>query len=118
MTGRACPKTSLRPAAVRRYGPEVGEPPLLVDPRRWGSLIGLLERMFFWLGGLVSGLGATGLLAGALGGAHAAEALAVLAGLVMLIVITAYARGRFAPALPDSGSDDQGAGTSRSGQLR
>lgn len=56
------------------------------------------ERMFFWLGGLVCGLGATGLLAGALGVAHAAEALAVLSGLVMLIVITVYARGRFAPA--------------------
>ncbi len=75
------------------------------------------ERMFFWLGGLVSGLGATGLLAGALGVAHAAEAAAVLAGLVMMIVITAYARGRFAPALPDEGSDDQGAGISGSGQL-
>ncbi len=58
------------------------------------------ERMFFWLGGLVCGLGATGLLAGALGVAHAAEALAVLSGLVMLIVITVYARGRFAPAAP------------------
>jgi len=203
MTGRAPPKTSARPAAVRRYGPEVGEPPLLVDPRRWGSLIGLLgglvfigsyssalgaavstvawiagvvlvlaalsahyvwplalgpmaqpsrlalvtylacvagelalinlgsraltaagdgelrpaliaavvglhfipfawafkERMFFWLGGLVCVTGATGLLVGALGVAHAAEAAAVLAGLVMLTVITAYARGRFARKL-------------------
>ncbi len=202
MTGPASAEQSATPVAARRYGPEVGEPPLLVDPRRWGSLIGLIgglvfigsyssvfgvavstaawtagvvlvlaalsahyvwpvalgpmarpsrfalatylacvagelalinlgsrtltvagdrelrpaliaavvglhfipfawafhERMFFWLGGLVCGLGATGLLAGALGVAHAAEALAVLSGLVMLIVITVYARGRFAPA--------------------
>ncbi len=55
------------------------------------------ERMFFWLGGLVCVLGATGLLAGAMGVGHGAEAAAVLAGLVMLIVITVYARGRFAP---------------------
>jgi len=55
------------------------------------------ERMFFWLGGLVCVLGATGLLAGAMGVAHAAEAAAVLAGLVMLIIITVYATGRFAP---------------------
>ncbi len=202
MTGPASAEQSASPAAARRYGPEVGEPPVLADPRRWGSLIGLIgglvfigsyssvlgaalstvawaagvvlvlaalsahyvwpvalgpmarpsrfalatyvacvagevalislgsraltaacdgelrpaliaavvglhfipfawafnERMFFWLGGLVCGLGATGLLAGALGVAHAAEALAVLSGLVMLIVITVYARGRFAPA--------------------
>jgi len=201
MTGPTSPEQSARPAAARRYGPEVGEPPLAVDPRRWGSLIGLIgglvfigsyssalgaavsatawtagvvlvlaalsahyvwpvalgpmarpsrlalatylacvagelalinlgsraltaagdgelrpaliaavvglhfipfawtfhERMFFWLGGLVCVLGATGLLAGAMGVAHAAEAAAVLAGLVMLIVITVYARGRFAP---------------------
>lgn len=203
MKGPTSPEQSARPAAAPRYGPEVGEPPLLVDPRRWGSLIGLVgglvfigsyssvlgvavsavawaagvvlvlaalsahyvwpvalgpmarpsrlalatyvacvagelalinlgsraltaagdgelqpaliatvvglhfipfawafhERMFFWLGGLVCVLGATGLLAGAMGVAHAAEASAVLAGLVMLIVITMYARGRFAPRL-------------------
>ncbi len=58
------------------------------------------ERLFFWLGGLVCVLGAAGLLAGAMDVAHAAEALAVLAGLVILIVITLYARGWFAPALP------------------
>ncbi|MBA2531477.1 MAG: hypothetical protein H0V23_05130 [Nocardioidaceae bacterium] len=76
------------------------------------------ERMFFWLGGLVCGLGATGLLAGALGVAHAAEALAVLSGLVMLIVITVYARGRFAlAALPGNRRGHQGAGTSSSGEL-
>ncbi len=222
MRGPASAEQSGRPAAARRYGPEVGEPPLLVDPRRWGSLIGLIgglvfigsyssvlgaavstvawaagvvlvlaalsahyvwpvalgpmarpsrsalatyvacvagelalislgsraltaagdgelrpgliaavvglhfipfawafnERMFFWLGGLVCGLGATGLLAGALGVGHAAEALAVLSGLVMLIVITVYARGRFAPAaLPGNRRGDQGAGTSSSGEL-
>jgi len=201
MTGPTSAEQSARPAAARRYGPEVSEPPLAVDPRRWGSLIGLIgglvfigsyssalgaavstaawtggvvlvlaalsahyvwpvalgpmarpsrlalatyvacvagelalinlgsralttagdgelqpaliaavvglhfipfgwafhERMFFWLGGLVCVLGATGLLAGAMGVGHAGEAAAVLAGLVMLIVITVYARGRFAP---------------------
>ncbi len=186
---------------ARRYGPAVGEPPPLVDPRRWGSLIGAVgglvfvggyspalgtvvsvaawvvavalalavlfahyvrpvalgeaarpspvalavygacvvgelvlinigarvleasgdgdlqpaliaavvglhflpfawafgERMFFWLGGLVLGVGVAGLLLGALGVTHAADASAVLAGLTLLIVITLYARGRFAP---------------------
>jgi hypothetical protein len=76
-----------QPAGARRYGPEVGEPPPAVDPRRWGSLIGL-----------VGGLGVIGLLIGAVGVEHAAEALAVASGLAMLIVITLYARGRFAPA--------------------
>lgn len=201
MTGPTSPQQSPRPAAARRYGREVGEPPLSVDPRRWGSLIGLLgglvfigsyssalgaavstaawaaglvlvlaalsahyvwpvalgpmarpsrlalatyvacvagelalinlgsraltaagvgelrpaliaavvglhfipfawafhERMFFGLGGLVCVIGATGLLVGGMGVANAAEATAVLAGLVMLILITLYARGRFAP---------------------
>jgi len=206
MTGPTSPEQSARPAAARRYGPEVGEPLLLVDPRRWGSLIGLVgglvfigsyssvlaaavstvawaagvvlvlaalsahyvwpvalgpmalpsrlalatylacvagelalvnlgsraltaagdgelrpaliaavvglhfipfawafhERMFFWLGGLgglVCVLGGTGLLAGAMGVAHGAEASAVLAGLAMLIASAMYARGRFAPRL-------------------
>jgi len=31
----------------RNYGPAVGEPPLLVDPRRWGSLIGLVGGSVF-----------------------------------------------------------------------
>ena len=57
MTGSASPKTSARPAAVRRYGPEVGEPPLLVDPRRWGSLIGLLGGLVF-IGSYSSAFGA------------------------------------------------------------
>lgn len=191
-----------RNPAARRYGPAAGEPPLLVDPRRWGSLIGLAggmvfiasyspvlgfvastiawaagiagvmaalfghyvrpvplgllarprplalatycgcvlgelaliavgsraltaahhselqpaliaavvgmhflpfawafhERMFLYLGGAVAVMGAAGLLAGALGVPHAADALAVVAGLVMITIITLYARGRFASA--------------------
>lgn len=55
------------------------------------------ERMFYWLGGLVATLGAGGLLTGLMGIAHAADAAAVAAGLLMLIIITLYARGRFAP---------------------
>ncbi|MDQ2782967.1 MAG: hypothetical protein M3Y26_10610, partial [Actinomycetota bacterium] len=61
------------------------------------------ERMFYWLGGLVATLGAVGLVAGLLGTAHAADAAAVAAGLVMLVIITLYARGRFAPR-PTSGT--------------
>lgn len=198
--GSLSPAASPQPARTRRHAPAAGEPPLLVDPRRWGSLIGLVggmvfiasyasvlgpvvsttawaaglalvavalfahyvrpvslgplarprplalatycgcvvgelaliaagsraltaaghselrpaliaavvglhfvpfawafrERMFLYLGGAVAVIGATGLLAGALGVPHAADALAVLAGLVMLTVITLYARGRFA----------------------
>jgi hypothetical protein len=193
---------SAEPAAVRRYGPAAGEPPLLVDPRRWGSLIGLAgglvfigassgvlgpvvsttaraagvalvvaalfahyvrpvslgplvrpgplalavycccvagelalfavgsrllaaagrgelrpaliatvvglhflpfacafrERMFLYVGGAVAVIGAAGLLVGGLGVDHAADALTVVAGLVMLTVLASYARGRFAPA--------------------
>lgn len=195
-----------RSAAGRRYGPAAGEPPLLVDPRRWGSLIGLAggmvfiasyspalgsaastiawaagvagvmaalffqyirpaplgllarhrplafatylgcvlaelaliaagsraltaahhselrpaliaavvglhfvpfawafhERMFLYLGVAVAAVGATGLLAGALGVPRAADALAVVAGLVMLTIITLYAQGRFAPPALES----------------
>ena len=192
---------------VRRYGPAVGEPPLLADPRRWGSLVGLVgavvfigscspalgavasvaawavglagvaaalfahyvrpvslgalarphplalaayvgcvvgelaliaagsralvaagrddlrpaliaavvglhllpfawafgERMFLRLGGAVAALGAAGLLAGALGVPRAADAAAVVAGLVMIAIIALYARGRFArPPSPPS----------------
>lgn len=54
------------------------------------------ERMFLLLGGAVSALGVTGLLAGGLGVPRAAEAAAVLAGLVMLGLATRYARGGFA----------------------
>jgi hypothetical protein len=53
------------------------------------------ERMFFYLGVALALIGAAGLLAGALGVLHAAEALAVVAGLVMLATISLYALGRF-----------------------
>ncbi len=56
------------------------------------------ERMFFWLGGLVAGLGTIGLVAGFIGVAHAAQATAVLSGVVMLSIISLYAAGHFAPA--------------------
>jgi hypothetical protein len=52
--------------------------------------------MFFYLGGVLALIGAAGLLAGALGVRHAADALAVVAGLVMLTTISLYALGRFA----------------------
>lgn len=55
------------------------------------------ERMFYWLGGFVATLGAVGLAAGLIGVSHAAEALAVTAGLTMQAIITLYAAGRFAP---------------------
>lgn len=58
------------------------------------------ERMFFWLGVLLFVLGAGGFVAGAIGVVHAAEALAVTAGLAMLIIITLYAMGRFPLARP------------------
>ena len=57
------------------------------------------ERMFFWFGGLLLVLGAVGLVAGAMGVPHAAEALAVVAGLAMLVITTLYAMGRFVPRL-------------------
>lgn len=59
------------------------------------------ERMFSWLGGLVATLGAAGLAAGFMGIPRAADAAAVTAGLVMMIIINLYARGRFSP-LPAS----------------
>jgi hypothetical protein len=58
------------------------------------------ERMFFWLGGLLVVLGVVGLLAGAMGVEHAADALAVAAGLSLLAIIALYARGYFAPTSP------------------
>ncbi|MBC7677646.1 MAG: hypothetical protein H7233_01450 [Pseudorhodobacter sp.] len=48
------------------------------------------EPMFYYLGGAVALLGGAGLLAGALGVEHSAEALTVVAGLVMLTIITLY----------------------------
>jgi len=56
------------------------------------------ERMFLHLGACLTLLGAVGLLAGALGVPRAADALAVVAGLTMLTVVTLYAVGRFRPA--------------------
>ena len=54
------------------------------------------ERMFLLLGGAVAALGIAGLLAGWFGVPRAAEAAAVLAGLVMLGLATRHARGGFA----------------------
>lgn len=45
--GHSIDARSARPAASQRYGPAVGEPPLMVDPRRWGSLIGVAGAMVF-----------------------------------------------------------------------
>lgn len=36
---------STRPS--RSHGPAVGEPPVLVDPRRWGALIGIVGGLVF-----------------------------------------------------------------------
>lgn len=54
------------------------------------------ERQFLYLGGAVTVIGTAGLIAGALGVVHAADAMAVVAGLVMVAIITLYAQGRFA----------------------
>lgn len=55
------------------------------------------ERMFLLLGAAVAVVGGVGLLVGAAGVRHAADAAAVLAGLVLIAVVAAYARGAFAP---------------------
>lgn len=57
MEGPTSPNQSARTSAPRRYGPEVDEPPPLVDPRRWGSLIGLIGGLVF-IGSYSSVLGA------------------------------------------------------------
>ncbi|MDQ6648816.1 MAG: hypothetical protein M3Z02_01655 [Actinomycetota bacterium] len=54
------------------------------------------ERLFLCLGGAVTVIGTVGLMAGALGVVHAADAMAVVAGLVMIAIIMLYAQGRFA----------------------
>jgi hypothetical protein len=54
------------------------------------------ERLFLYLGGTVTVIGATGLLAGALGVSHAPDAMAVVAGLVLITILTLYAQGHFA----------------------
>ena len=55
------------------------------------------ERMFYLLGSVVATLGGVGLLVGVMGVPHAADAMAVTAGLVMQVIILLYALGRFAP---------------------
>jgi hypothetical protein len=57
------------------------------------------ERLFLYLGAAVTALGLAGLVTGGLGVRHSPEAAAVAAGLVMLALITAHARGRFRPPL-------------------
>ena len=57
------------------------------------------ERMFYLLGSVVATLGGVGLLVGVMGVPHAADAMAVAAGLVMQVIILLYALGRFAPRL-------------------
>lgn len=52
--------------------------------------------MFYWLGGLVTTLGVIGMLVGFIGAAHAADAMAVAAGLTMQVIVLLYAQGRFA----------------------
>lgn len=58
------------------------------------------ERMFRLLGLALVVLGALGLVAGYVGVTHAAEAAAVLAGLVMLALLVLYGRGRFRASGP------------------
>ena len=58
MEGPTSPNQSARTSAPRRYGPEVDEPPPLVDPRRWGSMIGLIGGLVF-IGSYSSVLGST-----------------------------------------------------------
>ena len=38
-----------RATSERAYGPAVGEPPVLVDPRRWGGVLGLVGGLVFVL---------------------------------------------------------------------
>ena len=47
MAGLTSPQRSAKPSVPLRYGPAVGEPPPWVDPRRWGSLIGLVGGLVF-----------------------------------------------------------------------
>ena len=63
---------SIERSSTRGFGPAVGEPPPWVDPRRWGSLIGLAGGMWFITGysaalgqivavtALIAGLGLVG----------------------------------------------------------
>ena len=71
--GASGPAASPCAAPVRRYGPAVGEPPLLFDPRRWGSLIGLAGGMVF-VGSYATVLGPV------------ASTVAWVAGLLLVVV--------------------------------
>lgn len=79
-----------RPA---RYGPAIGEPPPAVDPRRWGSLIGVAGGLVFVFGysAALRGPVSTLVRVGAVG-------LAVVA--VVAHYVSPVALGRFAPARP------------------
>jgi hypothetical protein len=59
------------------------------------------ERMFYRLGWALVVLGTAGLVAGALGVAHAADAAAVLSGVVMLALVVRYGRGGYASPAAD-----------------
>lgn len=61
------------------------------------------EPKFLRLGAAVAGAGAVGLATGALGLPHAADASAVLAGLIMLAIMAVWALGRFGPSVAKSG---------------
>ncbi len=76
------------------------------------------ERMFFGLGGAVAALGALGLATGAAGVRNAAPTAAVVAGLVLLVVMTAYADGRFAPGRRELGWAGRGQSLSNHGSSR
>jgi len=78
MTRFTSPIQSTSPAAARRYGPDVGEPPLWADPRRGGSLIGLAGGLVF-IGAYSAALG------------HAVSIAAWVAGLALVITaLTAH----------------------------
>jgi len=75
------PGCSGGPPTPRRYGPDVGEPPPLVDPRRWGSLIGMS-----------GGLAFIGSYSSALGSAVSAPAWVVGVVLVVAALFAHYVR--------------------------
>lgn len=65
----------------RRYGPAVGGPPPWVDPRRWGSLIGVVGGIVF-----------IGSYSPALGGAVSVTAWVIGAALAMAALFWHYVR--------------------------
>ena len=70
-----------RTGVARRYGPDVGEPPLLFDPRRWGSLVGLAGGLVFVFA-----------YAPSLGAGTSAVAQVAAAGLAIAALLALYAR--------------------------